>query len=398
MADNNKIVTLGNIAILKDYINKNIEKASKILNEEYDAQFDVLQQSITALENLGTLDELAKLQLKLDALNANFEDKKQALESLKNDFEKLSNGITDGTVFSAGQLNEIISTALIDDTVITDDMVSTENVFTQKIVALIGNFGKINAGQVEAGTLKGSNIESTNTINYTNDPVWRLNNNGSGWLANKNISWDEDGNVTFGSGVSLDWSNIDSSGINTELEELSNQIANVQNTADTANAAANAASTAANTAANIANTANTAANNANTAANAANTTANTANATANAANATASTANTTANAANATANAANTTANNANSTANAAKSTADTANSIAAAAKQLAEEAKAGTTNAQTSIQNMQTRIDGLNNFSQKQIEDFSTKVTKDTVTTAYVNALNVKAALKLMG
>lgn len=209
MADNNKIVTLGNIAILKDYINKNIEKASKMLNDEYEAQFDILKNDITALKNLGTLDELAKLQLELDALNANFEDKKEALEILKTDFENLSNGITDGTVFSAGQLNEIIKTALIDETVITDEMVSTPNVFTQKIVALIGNFGKINAGQVEAGTLKGSNIESTNKIDYTNDPVWLLNNNGSGWLANKNIIWDEEGNVNFGPGVKLSWNSMD---------------------------------------------------------------------------------------------------------------------------------------------------------------------------------------------
>lgn len=36
-----------------------------------------------------------------------------------------------------------------------------------------------------------------------------LAQDGSGYLANENISWDEDGNVTFGSGVTLSWTNLD---------------------------------------------------------------------------------------------------------------------------------------------------------------------------------------------
>ncbi len=38
-----------------------------------------------------------------------------------------------------------------------------------------------------------------------------LKQDGSGYLANENIQWDSDGNVTFGSGVKLAWENLDSS-------------------------------------------------------------------------------------------------------------------------------------------------------------------------------------------
>lgn len=40
----------------------------------------------------------------------------------------------------------------------------------------------------------------------TNGSKWKLNNNGSGYIASGNIAWDVNGNVTFGSSVSVSWS------------------------------------------------------------------------------------------------------------------------------------------------------------------------------------------------
>lgn len=40
----------------------------------------------------------------------------------------------------------------------------------------------------------------------TNGSKWKLNNNGSGCVASGNIAWDVNGNVTFGSSVSVSWS------------------------------------------------------------------------------------------------------------------------------------------------------------------------------------------------
>lgn len=48
------------------------------------------------------------------------------------------------------------------------------------------------------GELSGHTIQSNKKISETNsDPTWRIDNTGAGWLANKNIIWDVDGNITI---------------------------------------------------------------------------------------------------------------------------------------------------------------------------------------------------------
>ena len=47
-----------------------------------------------------------------------------------------------------------------------------------------------------------------------NGAKWRLNNDGSGRVANGNIVWDAAGNVSFGSSVSLNWTNAANSALN----------------------------------------------------------------------------------------------------------------------------------------------------------------------------------------
>lgn len=52
-----------------------------------------------------------------------------------------------------------------------------------------------------------NNVSLSADGSITNGSLWQINNNGSGRLANGNISWDASGNVTFGSSVSLNWTN-----------------------------------------------------------------------------------------------------------------------------------------------------------------------------------------------
>ena len=233
--DSNKVLSVGNLKVLKDYIDKTggtnreviseemksyldkeLVKASNNLSKEYEKEFTNLSNRIAEVEATGTPEELAELRLELDALNNNFNDKNLALTTLDEDLKRLSGdfsalyeGIETGSVFSAGQLNQVIKTALIDKTVITDDMVSTPNVFATQMVALIANMGHINAGSIDAGTIAGSNIESIHKISGTNDPVWVINDEGDGWLAKKNIQWDKNGNVTFGPDVKISWNSVD---------------------------------------------------------------------------------------------------------------------------------------------------------------------------------------------
>lgn len=87
--------------------------------------------------------------------------------------------------------------------------------------------------------LYSGNIELSNSgyIRQISDK-WRLNNDGSGRLANGGIVWDANGNVTFGSNVSLSWSN---------------GITNAQSTANSAYNLASSANTTANSANEISN-------------------------------------------------------------------------------------------------------------------------------------------------
>lgn len=232
--DSNKVLSIGNLKVLKDYINKTggatreliseemksyldteLVKASNNLSKEYETEFKKLSDKIAEVEANGTPEELAELKLQMDALNANFADKNLALDALDEDLKRLSGdfstlyeGIETGSVFSAGQLNEIIKTTMIKETTITPEMIETPNLFTEKIVALIGNFGHINAGNIDAGTIAGSNIQSIHKIAGTDDPVWVINDEGDGWLAKQNISWDKEGNVTFGPGVEIKWESV----------------------------------------------------------------------------------------------------------------------------------------------------------------------------------------------
>lgn len=67
--------------------------------------------------------------------------------------------------------------------------------------------GQLVADQIVSGTISTADIKSTND-------VWHLYNDGSGKLANGNISWDKSGNVTFGASVTLNWS----TGINNAID------------------------------------------------------------------------------------------------------------------------------------------------------------------------------------
>lgn len=61
--------------------------------------------------------------------------------------------------------------------------------------------GTLAADQIVSGTMSTANIKQSKD-------KWSLNQDGSGILANGNISWDQDGNVTFGPNVTLSWTNV----------------------------------------------------------------------------------------------------------------------------------------------------------------------------------------------
>lgn len=75
------------------------------------------------------------------------------------------------------------------------------------------------ANSIAGWTISSSQISKNNIVlgadgAIYNKTKWRLGNDGSGRLANGNIFWDASGNVTFGSSVSLNWTNAANNALN----------------------------------------------------------------------------------------------------------------------------------------------------------------------------------------
>lgn len=266
MSTNNdkKILTLDHIQHIKDYIDgasstiqtvidtnlkehiaNSIEEASTQIQSTYDEKYNSLVDRIAYVEQHGTPEEIAELQLKLDALEANTNDKQVALEALEKQLDKLSGnytkldeGVRSGSIFSAGQLDEIINTALISRTHITDDSVSTPSLFATEVVSLIGKFGQIKAANIIGEDIAGHTIRSNNTL-ADGTPVWQIGNNGEGWLAKENIKWNSNGDVTFGPGVKISFDNVEGADakLSALLEGYDSSIADMVNDAIAANGA-----------------------------------------------------------------------------------------------------------------------------------------------------------------
>lgn len=227
--DKKKVVGLDTVWVFKDYIDKvrgeianntdlsmkeyfdtKFKEVADDIKGDYDSQYDELKKRLEYVEQFGTPKEVKQIRLELDALIANTNDKFDALDALSKEFEILSGQYKDikNSVFTEGQLNELIKAAMIEGVTITNDTIAAENVYASKLVAFIANFGKISAANIEAGDITGHTIASGEVIPGTEIPRWKIGNSGEGWLANENIKWDKNGNVTFGPNVTISFDSI----------------------------------------------------------------------------------------------------------------------------------------------------------------------------------------------
>ena len=210
---------------LKDHIVEKINEATTLIQSDYDSKYNTLIDRISYVEQNGSADELEELRLELEALQGNTQNKFDALDGIEReltrlttDYQELYEGVTTGAVFNGGQLNEIINTAMINKVDISPNVILTPEMYAAKLVALIGNFGQINAANIIGGDIKGHTISSNNLIEGTEDPVWTIRDGGDGWLAKKNISWDVNGNVTFGEDVKISFDSV--TGADEKLQDL----------------------------------------------------------------------------------------------------------------------------------------------------------------------------------
>ena len=187
-----------------EYLQNKLVEASNNLKNDYESKYESLNERIERLKlEGGSAEEIAELELKLDALENNYVDQNNALVAIENSIADIQS-----SVMSPGQLNELLDTALIEKTTITDDMVETPNVYTSNLVALIAKFGTVRALNIIGDEIEGKTISAYDKIAGTNEPTWKLDRQGDGYLANKNIVWDKNGNVTFGDKVKIGWGSV----------------------------------------------------------------------------------------------------------------------------------------------------------------------------------------------
>ena len=225
-----KVLSVDNIDVIKDYIlskiivesddikrtlteenakylqHKLVEAAERI-KDDYDSKVNDLTERIEQLKLEGVDNALLReLELRLDALKNNYVDQKNSISKIEDSVLDIKN-----SVMSPGQLNELIETAFIDGTYIQDDSVSSPNMFTQNLVALIAKFGTIRALNIIGDVIEGKTLSayvSPDDKDNGIEPSWKLNKDGDGYLANGNITWDKDGDVTFGNNVVIGWDSI----------------------------------------------------------------------------------------------------------------------------------------------------------------------------------------------
>lgn len=135
-----------------------------------------------------------------------------------------STGIYTGTL-TATQVNAVaINAESITTGALSADRIATGSITSAKLDAASIKANIINTAYINGlsctfvrGTIGGWRINSThiykNSVylgsdgSITNSTKWKFNNDGSGQVANGNISWNAAGAVTFGASVSLQWKN-----------------------------------------------------------------------------------------------------------------------------------------------------------------------------------------------
>ena len=142
-----------------------------------------------------------------------------------------STGIYTGTL-TAGQVNAVaINASSITTGTLSADRIAAGSIKSDKLDAITIKSNIINAAYINGlsctfvrGTIGGWTINSTqiykNSVylgsdgSISNGTKWRLNNDGSGQIANGNITWNAAGTVTFASSVSLNWTNAATNALN----------------------------------------------------------------------------------------------------------------------------------------------------------------------------------------
>lgn len=212
MADEiKKVLGLDAVSLIKKDLLNEIKQESELITKEYREALenkanDILNdfENSSEADKQAILDQLTKLGQKDETLAEGVESLRSAIQSLNN---KVDNIDQPESVLSDNDVKKIITASLIQKSFWSDDSIGSPTVAGNEIVGLVGTFGKIKTENLEGTLIEGKTVQSV--PDSEGNIAWQLNNTGNGHLANGNISWNENGDVTFGEGVKIKWDNVD---------------------------------------------------------------------------------------------------------------------------------------------------------------------------------------------
>lgn len=137
-------------------------------------------------------------QQKADAAkNAAISDATNKVNALKPQLTKIdANGIYTGTINASQITAGTINAERIDVNALKSSLITAGNI--EALTLNIGK-GKIGGWNISESSITKNSVSLGSDGSITNGTKWKLNNDGSGQLANGNIKWDIAGNITFSS-------------------------------------------------------------------------------------------------------------------------------------------------------------------------------------------------------
>lgn len=137
-------------------------------------------------------------QQKADAAkNAAISDATNKVNALKPQLTKIdANGIYTGTINASQITAGTINAGRIDVNALKSSLITAGNI--EALTLNIGK-GKIGGWNISGNAISKNSVSLGSDGSITNGTKWKLNNDGSGQLANGNIKWDAAGTLTFDS-------------------------------------------------------------------------------------------------------------------------------------------------------------------------------------------------------
>lgn len=137
-------------------------------------------------------------QQKADAAkNAAISDATNKVNALKPQLTKIdANGIYTGTINASQITAGTINAGRIDVNTLKSSLITAGNI--EALTLNIGK-GKIGGWNISGNAISKNSVSLGSDGSITNGTKWKLNNDGSGQLANGNIKWDTLGNIIFSS-------------------------------------------------------------------------------------------------------------------------------------------------------------------------------------------------------